>query len=74
VFGLDMGVEGRVGEILFATSTDKISALDVFPGTTTGLGGLELFFIFVFVLKVLGFLFRSEELLLGNWSRIHDIM
>lgn len=68
MFGLDVCVEGRVGEILFATSTDEISAFDVFSGATTGLGSLELFFVFVFVLKGLGFLFGDGELLLGNGS------
>jgi hypothetical protein len=74
VFGLDVGVEGGVGEILFAASTDEISAFDVFPGSTTGLGGLELFFVFLFVLKSLRFFFGDGELLLGDGSRIHDIM
>ncbi len=50
MFGFDMGIEGGVGKILFATSTNEIPTLDIFPGPATGLGGFELFLIFVFIL------------------------
>jgi hypothetical protein len=74
MFGFDMGIECGIGEILFTTSTDKISAFDIFSGATTGLGGFELLLVFVFVWERLDFLLGERRLVFSDRRRIHDIM
>lgn len=68
---LDVRVERRVGKVLFTTSTHKVSALDVFAGSATGLGGFELFLVLVLFLLDVEFLLSHGRLLFGDGSGIH---